>query len=51
MIIMAIPTPEEREKAEREAANGNKLAIAMLKAWAKEEKKLAKKAKKSVKKQ
>ena len=47
---MGIPTPEERRRAEREAAKGNKLAKEMLKNWAKEEEKLRKKAAKELKK-
>ena len=47
---MALPTQKERDKAILAAAEGNKLAIQMLKNWAKEEAKLAKKEAKKDKK-
>lgn len=43
---MGIPTDDERRRVEREAANGNRLAQQILKNWAKEARKAAKKAKK-----
>lgn len=43
---MGLPTQKERDKAIMAAAAGNKLAIQMLKNWAKEEAKLRKKQEK-----
>lgn len=45
-VEMGLPTQKERDKAIMAAAAGNKLAIQMLKNWAKEEAKLRKKQEK-----